>query len=256
MGTITLLTDFGQKDPYVGIMKGVILSIDPTARIIDITHEVGPQDVREAAFLVDEYYRYFPPGTVHVVVIDPTVGSDRRPIIVSRDGYYFVGPDNGVFTLVADSTCEVRVIENRNFMLTSVSSTFHGRDIFSPAAARLARGFYPFAFGRQIADPVLLTGIHPVADGNILSGEVVRFDHFGNALTNIRADTFESFTKGHAFEIGIGGLTFTSIDRNYCANEFTCLAGSAGYIEFGVFQGSFREKRGARKGDPVTIRVQ
>lgn len=256
MGTITLLTDFGEKDPYAGMMKGVILGIDPAAHIVDITHEVEPQDIREAAFLVDEYYRYFPPGTVHVVVVDPTVGSDRRPIIVSRGGHHFVGPDNGVFTFVAVGTCEVRVIENRNFMLSSISPTFHGRDIFAPAAARLARGFYPFAFGRQITDPVALTGLDPVADGNTMRGEVVRFDRFGNALTNIRATSLESFAKQHAFTVAIGDLAFTTIDRTYCAGEFTCLAGSSGFIEFGVFQGNFRERTGARKGDPVTVRIE
>ena len=255
MGTITLLTDFGEKDPYAGIMKGVILGIDPSACIVDITHKVGPQDIREAAFLVDEYYRYFPKGTVHVVVVDPGVGGDRRPIIVSRSGHHFVGPDNGVFTFIADAASEIRVIENRNFMLPSISSTFHGRDIFAPAAARLARGFYPFAFGRQVTDPVVLTGLNPVADGSTLHGEVVRFDSFGNALTNIKTGTFRSFTKGHTFEITIGGLSFTSIDRTYCANEFTCLAGSAGFIEFGVFQGNFKERTDTHKGDPVTVRI-
>ena len=256
MGTITLLTDFGEKDPYAGMMKGVILGIDPAAHIVDITHGVEPQDIREAAFLVDEYYRYFPPGTVHVVVVDPTVGSDRRPIIVSRGGHHFVGPDNGVFTFVTVGTCEVRVIENRNFMLPSISPTFHGRDIFAPAAARLARGFYPFAFGRQITDPVALTGLDPVDDGNTLRGEVVRFDRFGNAITNIRAAAFRSFTKGHAFEVAVGTLTFTSIDKTYCADEFTCLVGSAGYIEFSLFQGNFRERTGTGKSNPVTVRIE
>ena len=255
MGTITLTTDFGLQDPYVGIMKGIILSIDPTANIVDITHEIEPQDIREGAFLVAEYYSHFPPGTVHVVIVDPTVGSDRRPIIVSRDGFRFVGPDNGVFTLIADSTSQINVIENRNFMLPTVSPTFHGRDIFSPAAARLARGFYPCAFGREITDLAMLTDLHPVIDGNTLRGEIVRFDRFGNALTNIRADSFDAFVKGGSFEIEVCGLKFTSIGRSYYEDDITCLTGSAGYIEFGAFRGNFREKRNARKNDPVTVRT-
>jgi S-adenosylmethionine hydrolase len=117
MGIITLLTDFGVKDPYVGVMKGVILGIDPGARVIDMTHEVEPQDIREAAFLVDDYWRYLPPGTVHVVVVDPTVGGARRPIVVSLKGHHFVGPDNGVLTLLMDNAPDIHVIENRNFML-------------------------------------------------------------------------------------------------------------------------------------------
>lgn len=255
MGTITLLTDFGLKDPYAGIMKGVILTIDPGAVIVDITHEVEPQDIREAAFLVDEYWKYFPPATVHVVVVDPTVGSDRRPIIVSRKGHHFVGPDNGVFTIIMDSSTEIHVIENRNFMLASVSATFHGRDIFSPAAARLSHGFHPRSFGRKITDPVTLDSIHPVADGSTLTGEIVRFDRFGNALTNITGGALKSFVKDGPFEIRTGGLSFTTVSRSYYEDRFTCLVGSSGYVEFGVFQGSFREATGANKSDPVTVRV-
>jgi len=255
MGAITLVTDFGVKDPYVGIMKGVILTIHPGAAIVDITHEVEPQDVREAAFLVDDYWRYFPPGTVHVVVVDPTVGSDRRPIIVSAKGHHFVGPDNGVFTLVADNASDIHVIENRNFMLPAISSTFHGRDIFSPAAARLCLGFSPHAFGREITDPVLIGNLRPVADGNVLTGEVVRFDRFGNAITNIKAETLHSFVKDAPFEIRTGDISFTTINKSYYEGEFACLAGSSGYLEFAVFRGSFREETGAGKRDPVTVRV-
>jgi len=214
MGVITLLTDFGVKDPYVGIMKGVILGIDPGAVIVDITHEVEPQDVREAAFLVDDYWRYFPPGTVHLVVVDPTVGSARRPLIVSAKGHHFVGPDNGVFTLAAQNTPDIHVIENRNFMLPEMSSTFHGRDIFSPAAARLSRGFEPYAFGRKITDPVLLDGIHPVVNGRTLTGDVVRFDRFGNAITNIKADVLMSFIKDGPFEITTGEHSEIGEKRN------------------------------------------
>ena len=149
---ITLLTDFGLKDPYVGIMKGVILSINPDATIIDITHDITPQNIEEAAFLIEEYHRFFPPGTIHMAVIDPTVGSERRPIIVSKDNNIFIGPDNGLFTLVLDDA-EVYLIENPDFMLTEVSSTFHGRDVFAPAAAHASTGFHPSAFGRTISDP-------------------------------------------------------------------------------------------------------
>lgn len=255
MGTITLLTDFGSKDPYAGIMKGVILTIDPGAVIVDITHEVEPQDIREAAFLVDGYWRYFPPATVHLVVVDPTVGSGRRPVIVSRKGHHFVGPDNGIFTNIMDSDTEVHVIENRNFMLASVSPTFHGRDIFSPAAARLSRGFYPRAFGRKITDPVVLDGIHPVTEGKTLTGEIVRFDRFGNALTNITGSALKSFVGDGPFEIDTGSLSFTAVSRSYYEDRFTCLVGSSGYMEFGVFKGSFREATGANKSDLVTVRV-
>lgn len=255
MGAITLLTDFGTKDPYVGIMKGVILAISPDATVIDITHEVEPQDIREAAFLVSDCWMYFPPGTVHVVVVDPTVGGARRPVVLSTKGHYFVGPDNGVFTLLADDAANIHVIENRNFMLPTVSSTFHGRDIFSPAAARLSRGFEPYAFGRKITDPVLLDGIHPVADGRTLRGDVARFDRFGNAITNIKADALMSFVKDGPFEIRIGEHSFRALSKSYFEDDITCLEGSSGYIEFGVFRGDFRQRTEVRKGDPVTVTI-
>ncbi len=253
MGTITFLTDFGVKDPYVGVMKGVILGIDPGARVVDMTHEVEPQDIREAAFLLDDYWRYFPTGTVHVVVVDPTVGSSRRPLIVSAKGHHFVGPDNGVFTLLMDNAPDIHVIENRNFMLSPVSSTFHGRDVFSPAAARLSRGYFPQAFGRRITDPVLLDGIHPVINGRTLNGSVVRFDRFGNAITNIKGRALRSFAAEGPFEIRIGGHSFTSLGRTYCEGDITCLEGSSGYVEFGVFKGDFKWETGTDKGEPVTV---
>ncbi len=253
MGIITLLTDFGVKDPYVGVMKGVILGIDPGARVIDMTHEVEPQDMREAAFLIDDYWRHFPPGTVHVAVVDPTVGSARRPLIVSAKGHHFVGPDNGVFTLLADNVPDIHVIENRNFMLFPVSSTFHGRDVFSPAAARLSRGYSPQAFGRRITDPVLLSDIHPVIEGRTLKGSVVRFDRFGNAITNIKGHALRYFAGEGPFEIRMGKHVFAAIGKTYCEGGLACLEGSSGYLEFGVFKGDFRRETGTGKGDPVTV---
>jgi len=253
MGIITLLTDFGVKDPYVGVMKGVILGIDPGARVIDMTHEVEPQDMREAAFLIDDYWRHFPPGTVHVAVVDPTVGSARRPLIVSAKGHHFVGPDNGVFTLLADNVPDIHVIENRNFMLFPVSSTFHGRDVFSPAAARLSRGYSPQAFGRRITDPVLLSDIHPVIEGRTLKGSVVRFDRFGNAITNIKGHALRYFAGEGPFEIRMGKHVFAAIGKIYCEGGLACLEGSSGYLEFGVFKGDFRRETGTGKGDPVTV---
>ena len=145
MKTITLLTDFGLQDPYAGIMKGVILSMNPDVTITDITHEVAPQDIREGAFLIEEYHRYFPLNTIHVAVVDPTVGGERRPIIMRKESHLFVGPDNGIFTLIMDDVPEVIAIENPDFTLKEISSTFHGRDIFAPAAAHLARAGHRFS---------------------------------------------------------------------------------------------------------------
>jgi S-adenosyl-L-methionine hydrolase (adenosine-forming) len=236
----------------VGIMKGVILSINPDAGIVDITHEVQAQDIREAAFLVKESYRWFPAGTVHVAVVDPTVGSSRRPIIVVGRDHTFVGPDNGIFSLVMDANPVVHAIENREFTLPAISGTFHGRDIFSPAAAHLSRGALPAAFGRRIDGPVRLEGLFPVVEGGVLKGRIVRFDRFGNGITNIPENSLQSFLQG-AFKVEIGDMSFGHISESYYEGDFTCLFGSSGYLEFGYFKGSFRDKTGARKEDEVRV---
>jgi S-adenosyl-L-methionine hydrolase (adenosine-forming) len=251
---ITLLTDFGLQDPYVGIMKGVILSINPDATIVDITHDIMPQNIEEAAFLIEEYHRFFPPGTIHMAVIDPTVGSERSPIIVSKDNNVFIGPDNGLFTLILDDA-EVYLLENPDFMLKEVSSTFHGRDIFAPAAAHASTGFHPSAFGRTISDPVRLYNLLPAVEGYSLKGRIVRFDRFGNAITNIKIDFLKEFLGDQPFEVHLGGMIFTSLSKSYYENEFTCLIGSSGYLEFGYFKGTFKEKSNSSKNDSVLIRA-
>lgn len=251
---ITLLTDFGLKDAYTGVMKGVILSVNPEAQLVDITHDVGPQNIEEAAYLVDEYYRYFPTGTTHLCVVDPTVGSSRRPIIICRDGYYFVGPDNGIFTHVLKGA-RTFAITNSAYMLKNVSDTFHGRDIFAPVAAHISNGVRPEEIGVDVSDPVNIKDNLPVIQGTRLVGKVVRFDHFGNAITNIRFDLLERFTKGRSFQIQVGDRTFRGINRSYSENEVTCIPGSSGYVEFGWFSGSFQEKGKAYSGQTVTVTV-
>ena len=249
---ITLLTDFGLKDPYVGIMKGIILSINPDATTVDITHDIMPQNIEEAAFLIEEYHRFFPPGTIHMAVIDPTVGSERRPIIVSKDNNIFIGPDNGLFTLILDDA-EAYLLENPDFMLKEVSSTFHGRDIFAPAAAHASTGFHPSAFGKTISDPVRLYNLLPTAEGCSLKGRIVRFDRFGNAITNIKIDFLKEFLGNQPFEVRLGGMVFTLLRKSYYESESTCLIGSSGYLEFGYFKGSFKEQANVHKDDAVLI---
>ncbi len=253
MKIVTLLTDFGLQGPYVGIMKGVILKINPDVTIVDITHAVSPQDVREAAFIANDCYSYFEAGTVHVAVVDPTVGSKRRPLIVVRDGTFFVGPDNGIFSHLIKEDQEVYEIANRAFMLKEMSSTFHGRDVFAPAAAHLAAGVDPSAFGPRVDDPVYLENIFPRIVNGALSGEVVRFDRFGNAITNIDIHTFNDFMGDKPFRITVGATVFSSLNGSYYEQETTCLVGSSGYIEFGSYRGNFAEAMGVRKGDPVRV---
>jgi S-adenosyl-L-methionine hydrolase (adenosine-forming) len=250
--TITILTDFGLKDPYVGIMKGVILSINPDVTIVDITHEVEPQDIREGAYLVKDYYPYFK-DAIHIAVVDPTVGSRRRAICLSRDGQLFIGPDNGIFSFLIDAYTEIYTIENKDVIAQRVSDTFHGRDIFSPAAAHLSLGARPDALGNRIIDPISLTNIFPDIINEALIGEVVRIDRFGNAITNIEFDIFKEFTGRRSFKITVCNMTFTSISKSYYEKDFTCLVGSSGYLEFGYYKGSFANKLGVKKGEEVRV---
>lgn len=252
---ITLLTDFGLKEPYVGIMKGVILSINPEATVIDISHNISPQDIVEGAFFIEEYYRFFPPGTIHVAVIDPTVGSDRKPIIVSKENNIFIGPDNGLFTLILEGDAEIYLLENSDFMLKEMSSTFHGRDIFAPAAAYVSAGMHPSAFGRPFSNPLRLDSMFPTTEGASLKGKIIRFDRFGNAITNIKFDALEDFLGNRSFEIRIGSMVFTALNKSYYESEFTCLIGSSGYLEFGYFKGSFEKKTGINKDNLILISI-
>ena len=186
-GVVTLTSDFGIQDSYVGTMKGVILRIYPAAKLVDLTHQVSPQDVLEASLVLEGAYRYFPEGTVHLTVVDPGVGTSRRAILLQAGPFYFVGPDNGIFTRVLGSEPEARVfaIENPHYRLSQISDTFHGRDIIAPVAAYLAQGIDPAEFGPQITDPVLLPLPLPRRWGNQIQGEVVSIDGFGNVITNV-----------------------------------------------------------------------
>ena len=256
MKSITLLTDFGLKDPYVGLMKGVIFSINPNVHIVDVTHEVEAQDVTEGCFLIKESFPFFGKGSIHVCVVDPTVGSDRRAIVLEHDGHFFVGPDNGLFSLVIDKRSHVYQIENKRYMLKDVSGTFHGRDIFAPVAAHLSLGLDPAALGNKVDDPVLLPDLHPTIKGHILTGKVVRFDRFGNVLSNISIDSFNRFVKGRPFQIRLHDMRFDTLVRSYFEDPYTCVVGSSRNLEFGLFSGNLAHEKLIRKGDGITVTLQ
>jgi S-adenosyl-L-methionine hydrolase (adenosine-forming) len=253
MNIITVLTDFGQKDPYVGIIKGVMLGINPRATLIDISHEVAAQDVKEACFLVPEYHPYFPPGTVHFCVVDPTVGSARKPLVLAKDGHFFVGPDNGLFSLLLDGAAAYEIANSR-FTLGHVGGTFHGRDIFAPAAAYLSCGVVPSEFGPIVAESVRLPALRPLVHGDMMTGEIVRFDRFGNAVTNISFAAFTAFVHEAPHLIEMGGLSFHRVGESYYEGEFTCLVGSSGYLEFALFQGNLAAEKRLLRGDRVIVR--
>jgi S-adenosylmethionine hydrolase len=188
---ITLTTDFGYRDPLSGIMKGVILSINPDANVVDITHGIGKYNVREAALTIGISYRQFPPRTIHVVVADPGVGSARRPIMVVTENYYLIGPDNGVFSVVYNESkrCEVRHLTAEHYFNRERSATFHARDIFAPVAAWLSKGIISSNFGDPVKDFVRLPlPVPAMPTKTALEGEVIHIDHFGNAITNIRVE--------------------------------------------------------------------
>ena len=256
---ITLTTDFGASDHFVGTMKGVILGIAPRARIVDITHQIAPYNVTEAAFVISQAWRYFPKRTVHVVVVDPGVGGARRPILVEAAGQYFAGPDNGVFSMIYDAAPhKVRVISNSRLMLPQVSRTFHGRDIFAPAAAHLARKTPPTRFGKLVHDPVRLASLEPshLRDG-AWRGVVLKVDRFGNLITNFHVHRFPDI-KVNAFELRAAQITIRRLALSYsdtAIGEVFAIVGSSGYIEIAANQADASRKLGCRAGDPVEIEI-
>src|SRR5690348_7412233 len=213
---ITLTTDFGVSDHFVGVMKGVILGICPAAEIVDISHEIGAFGVTEGAFLLAQAYRYFPRGTVHVVVIDPGVGTSRRPILAEAVGQRFVAPDNGVLTMIyGQAKHKVRWVTAEKYFLKPVSRTFHGRDVFSPVGAHLARGVPPAKMGRPITDYMRLDFAKPVRTARRgWTGTILKIDRFGNIITNFPAADFPDLAI-RPFEISVGLETVRRTANNY-----------------------------------------
>lgn len=252
---ITLTTDFGARDHFVAVMKAVILGIAPRATLVDISHEIAPFKILEGAFLIHEAYRHFPKKTAHVVVVDPGVGTSRRPILVEAAGHFFIAPDNGVLSMIyRDGRHKVREITNQRYWLPRVSRTFHGRDVFAPSAAHLAKGAAPASFGKPLQDYLQLTAITPNRQSrSSWSGTVLHTDRFGNLITNFRADEFD--LRG-PFEISVGLQRVTRLALAFadCApGELFAIFGSSGYIEIAVNQGSAARILGCGTGAPVDL---
>lgn len=258
-GPITLTTDFGTSDHFVGAMKGAILGIAPRARIVDITHEIAPHEVNEAAFVIAQAWRYFPKGTIHVVVVDPGVGSARRPILCEVAGQFFIAPDNGVLSMIYDtSRHKVRSISNEKLFLRKVSKTFHGRDVFAPAAAHLAKGVAPAKFGKLIHDPVRNFPLKPVRlSRHDWSGVVLKADRFGNLITNFHIDEFQDLAE-RPIELRAGLQRITRLADTYAETmigELFAIIGSSGYVEVVVNQGSAAKLLGVGAGSPVELEI-
>jgi S-adenosylmethionine hydrolase len=258
---VTFTTDFGLDDAFVGIMHGVVLGIHPETRVVDICHAVPSFDVLAAAWTIAQAYRFFPPRSVHVIVVDPGVGSARRPILAETDDYIFVAPDNGVLSLVAarEPKFTVRHITSDRYFLQPVSQTFHGRDIFSPVAAWLSKGVAPAEFGPEISDHIRLDlpSVERVSE-NSLRGVVLKVDKFGNLITNFGEQEAPSLfaVTTPSINLLIAGRTITRLCHSYAEgrdDEFIVIIGSSGYLEIAARQASAAEKLSAGVGTPVGL---
>ena len=265
---ITLTTDFGLADAYVAAMKGVILGINPEAKLIDICHSIKPQNVSQAAFVLSTAYQFFPERTIHVVVVDPGVGTERRAIILRTPLADFVAPDNGVLSYVIPQSSARPVSVNRQqielppelkavaltrpeFWRSPVSATFHGRDIFAPVAARLSLGFPPEDFGEAITSLTILPLTHPYwAQDDVLVGHILHIDNFGNLITNIRS---EDLSK-QAITVEVGGHSVSGLSRTYEEGDgLLALIGSSGYLEISLKRGNASTLLDAEVGGEVKI---
>jgi S-adenosylmethionine hydrolase len=260
---ITLTTDFGLTEHYVGAMKGVIYSINPTVQLVDITNAVQSFDVLDGAIAISQAYSYFPKDTVHVVVVDPGVGGTRRPIIANAGQYLFVAPDNGVLSLVyeREERVTVRHITSDHYFHQPVSNTFHGRDIFAPVAAYLSKGVDTAKFGEEITDFVRFAAPKPKAIAvNQWKGIVLKTDKFGNLVTNITPKDIPQIFDGssNTFKITVGKTEVTKLCSSYsqgAQGELFAILGSAGFLEISANKGAASRLAGADKGSEVAVTI-
>ncbi len=256
---ITLTTDFGYFDPFVGIIKGVIAGINPQAQVIDISHGVPPQDIMGAALILQQSIRYFPPATIHVVVVDPGVGSERYPVLIESDENYFIGPDNGVMSLALEKSkpsCIIHLSEPV-YHLQPTSRTFHGRDIFAPVAAHLSLGANPSDFGPVIDNFVKISWPNAKKTNNAIVGQIIYIDHFGNLCTTVREGDLAGLPE-KSIQICLGDLTIHGLADTYAAvkqENFAALVNSWGLLEIAYKNGSAQLKTSAKIGDKVQIRT-
>lgn len=259
MPILTLLTDFGLDDHFVGVMKGVIAAIAPKTQVVDITHGVAPYQIAQARFLLAQSWPYFPTRTVHVCVVDPGVGSSRRGLLVEAEGHRFVGPDNGLFSdLLIRPGAKVRHLANLKLFRSNVSQTFHGRDIFAPVGAHLTSGVTPAKVGPLVKDALRQTTSAPTRIGRrFWQGEIVHIDRFGNLITNLPSAEFAALQpKGMALKVGL--QLITRLVTNYAAapgGEPCLLTGSHGNLECAVNQDSAAKALGVGLGSPVELEI-
>lgn len=255
---ITLLTDFGTTDSSVSAMKGVILSINPDAVIVDISHQIPPQDIMAGAFVLSQSVTFFPKGTIHIAVVDPGVGGKRKPILIQTDRYFFVGPDNGIFSLALQKEKIKQKIHltNKDYFLKYVSSTFHGRDIFSPVGAYLSLGIDPNVFGKKIKEIKDLGFKKPYVKGRKITGWIIHVDRFGNLITNIDKGLLTKVFKNRRFKVEVCGNLIEKFVPAYSyakKDETISLIGSSGLLEIAKRDADAGQGLGAKKGDGVEV---
>ena len=258
---ITLTTDYGTSDHLAGVLKGVILNILPNATVVDISHQVVPMDVLDGALMIGNAYRHFPPRTVHLVVVDPGVGTQRRPIVVSGEQHYFVAPDNGVLSVVyeREPAVKVRHITAEHYFLNPVSATFHGRDVFAPVAAWLAKTYQSEVFGEEISDYVRFALPRAKANGTALKGVVLRVDAFGNLITNLTAEDLPTaMASAGKIKLKVGNKEIEKLAQTFAqgaAGEAVAIVGSSGFVEVAVNKGHAARTLGAQRGSEVTLEL-
>lgn len=256
---IAFLTDFGYKDPFVGIMKGVVLGINPDVLCVDLSHGISPYDIAAGAYSLLVSYRNFPKGTIFVIVVDPGVGGEREGVCIKTGSYFFIAPNNGVLQWILEEDPPLEVVELKNeiYQLTPVSSTFHGRDIFAPAAAHLSLGLQPSLLGSPFPKENLVPlplqfSFSPVKDLEGVHGNIISIDHFGNIITNIRQKDLPHIPK-----VSIGNITINDINSYYgtaLKGNFISLWNSFGYLEIALNQGNAAACLSLRVGDPVEVK--
>ena len=264
MSVITILTDFGTDDEYVGLMKGAILSINPRAAIVDLTHQISRQDIVQAAFTIHSGYHFFPEGTVHLIVVDPGVGTERGLLALKMDNHFFIAPDNGVLTLLLaeQKVSSLNLIANPDYFRHPISQTFHGRDVIAPVGAHITNGLEVSELGPEI-DPqkvICLDGLgaRRTEKGDI-KGEVVTIDHFGNMITNIKSEQLtDCFPAGsrQKIRIEIGPNVIHGLSDSYASgrlNSPLAIIGSRGYLEIAINKGNAAQCLNAQKGDHVRV---
>ena len=266
MPIISLLTDFGDIDEYSGVMKGVILSVNPCATIVDISHNVGSQDIVQAAYLIESAYKFFPKKTVHVIVVDPGVGTKRDIVGLKIEGHFFLAPDNGILSVILEKRDVESIVkvENKKYFLNCVSATFHGRDIFAPVSAHISKGVQLEEFGplilKQDVKRLNLKKPHVSYKGELV-GAIISVDRFGNIITNIKKTDLNNFIKNRKKKLvfQVGRYKIDGLSENYTdvkLNKPLVITGSRGYIEIAVNCGDASDLFSAKQGDFVKVSIK